>query len=348
MKHLIKKLSGLLDKEIEITIPTKKPKTQHYVKQSSGYVNPFKHQQELIQKRQQELAQKQQQELERKREEALRQQKLKELEQKHQQELREKQLLEIKRKHEQQQELQHLKEREREQAKKAEAAAAHAKQQTVQLPKPEPTPAPIKPAPQIKAVESVAPFDPTKLAYKEDAKVKKHFKIKKPHLKMPALPLGKYPRHIAIVVVLIVGTTLIGGTIIKMQQPKKDVKAITTKNNQQETIPVDPKSKVIEAVNKRITLPTNEVPVLATVEDVEKLRDQDFFKEARNGDKILMYRSNKKAYLYRPETDEVLVQAPLIYQDQQELIASGSGKPAPGGNPQAEPKHGKTLVEPEE
>lgn len=346
MKNLFSKVSNLLDKEIEITIPTKQPKKQHYVKQTSGYVNPFKHQQELTQKRQQELAQKQQQELERKREEAIRQQKLKELEQKHQQELRERQLLEIKRKHEQQQlELQRSKERE--QAKKIEAAA-HAKQQTVHVPKPEPTPAPIKPAPQIKAVESIAPFDPTKLAYKEDATVIKHFKIKKPHLKMPALPLGKYHRHIAIAVVLIVGTTLIGGTIIKMQQPKKDVKAITTKNSQEESVATDPKSKVIEAINKRIELPRDEVPVLATVEDVEKLRGQDFFKEAQNGDKILMYRSNGRAFLYRPSTDEVLVQAPLVYQDQQELIASGSAQPATGNAPQEVQRHGRTLIEPEE
>ena len=72
---------------------------------------------------------------------------------------------------------------------------------------------------------------------------------------------------------------------------------------------------IIASAAKQIALPTNEQPILATVSDRDKLQNQDFFKQAQNGDKILLFPKNKKAFLYRPSLDQVLAQAPLIYQD---------------------------------
>ncbi len=72
--------------------------------------------------------------------------------------------------------------------------------------------------------------------------------------------------------------------------------------------------EMIAIVDEQIKLPTNEEPILATVSDRSELDSQDFFTDAQNGDKILMYPNNKKAYLYRPSTKKVLATAPLDYQ----------------------------------
>ncbi|MGH7204365.1 MAG: hypothetical protein ACREHC_08015 [Candidatus Levyibacteriota bacterium] len=75
------------------------------------------------------------------------------------------------------------------------------------------------------------------------------------------------------------------------------------------------KADLIASVSAQIKLPTDEDPILATVSDKNQLQNQDFFKQAQDGDKILMYPKNKKAFLYRPSINQVIAQAPLIYQD---------------------------------
>lgn len=70
---------------------------------------------------------------------------------------------------------------------------------------------------------------------------------------------------------------------------------------------------ILTSAKEQITLPTDEEPIFATVSNKDLLDKQDFFKDAQNGDKILMYRKNKKAYLYRPSTKQVITMAVLQY-----------------------------------
>jgi len=64
--------------------------------------------------------------------------------------------------------------------------------------------------------------------------------------------------------------------------------------------------KLIEEVGRVILLPEGETPTVATVTDVEKVKDQAFFAKAQNGDKILIYSGAKKAYLYRPSEKRII------------------------------------------
>ncbi len=69
--------------------------------------------------------------------------------------------------------------------------------------------------------------------------------------------------------------------------------------------------KVIAQVGKLIDLPQGEIPQVATVTDVEKLRSQPFFQKAKNGDKVLIYQQASKAYLFDPKANKLLDVAPL-------------------------------------
>ncbi len=68
---------------------------------------------------------------------------------------------------------------------------------------------------------------------------------------------------------------------------------------------------LVAAVGKLMVLPTDEQPVIATVADPEKLKDQPFFANAKKGDKVLIYNSARKAILYDPVENRIVDVAPL-------------------------------------
>lgn len=63
-------------------------------------------------------------------------------------------------------------------------------------------------------------------------------------------------------------------------------------------------------ISRAVSLP-NETPTLATVSDATKLKSQVFFKDAQNGDKVLIYQHAGTAILYRPSTKKVIEYAPV-------------------------------------
>ena len=108
-------------------------------------------------------------------------------------------------------------------------------------------------------------------------------------------------------------------------------------------------------------LPTGETPVTATVTDVSKLPDEVFFKQAENGDKIIMYKKHKLAILYRPSTGKVITEATLVFGDitptpvPQVEVAGASTSAQQSQNVSATPApttayvpQGKILVQPQQ
>jgi len=67
-----------------------------------------------------------------------------------------------------------------------------------------------------------------------------------------------------------------------------------------------------EKIGKLYKLPEGETPTLATVSNIENLRDQEFFARAENGDKVLIYSVAKRAILYRPSINKIIEIAPVI------------------------------------
>lgn len=70
--------------------------------------------------------------------------------------------------------------------------------------------------------------------------------------------------------------------------------------------PAENANDIVTKVGLLVEFPSTENPSVATVSDVEKLKTQDFFKRAKNGDKVLIFQSVKKAILYRPETNKII------------------------------------------
>lgn len=63
---------------------------------------------------------------------------------------------------------------------------------------------------------------------------------------------------------------------------------------------------VVSRLGKLILLPAGEIPTVASVNDPAKLKDQPFFANAKVGDKVLLYQSARKAYLYDPSADKII------------------------------------------
>lgn len=72
---------------------------------------------------------------------------------------------------------------------------------------------------------------------------------------------------------------------------------------------------LVEKINKHTELPPADIengePTLATVQDITKLQGQEFFANAQNGDKVLIFSNAKKSYLYRPSTDKIINSTPV-------------------------------------
>jgi hypothetical protein len=70
--------------------------------------------------------------------------------------------------------------------------------------------------------------------------------------------------------------------------------------------------ELMNKIGDLIELPKNETPTIADVTDVEQARKQDqFYQDAQNGDKVLFYVKAGKAILYRPSTKKVITTAPI-------------------------------------
>lgn len=74
--------------------------------------------------------------------------------------------------------------------------------------------------------------------------------------------------------------------------------------NQQKT------DTVVDKVGKIYALP-GEKPTVADITDKDKLKDQAFFKDAENGDYLLIFSEKKLAIIYRESTNKLINVGPI-------------------------------------
>lgn len=103
---------------------------------------------------------------------------------------------------------------------------------------------------------------------------------------------------------------------------------------------LEEKKTLIEKVGKLIALPNDEDPQVATVTDLERLKNQPFFARAKVGDRVLLYTKNKKAYLYDPVANKILEVGPLIVPTDatgSATVMGTSANPTPSATPTPTP-----------
>lgn len=79
---------------------------------------------------------------------------------------------------------------------------------------------------------------------------------------------------------------------------------VTTSN--QQVVDEEELKQILTAVGAIMVLPEGETPTIATVSDPSKLREQPFFANTKEGDKVLIYSQALKAILWRPSSGKIV------------------------------------------
>lgn len=69
--------------------------------------------------------------------------------------------------------------------------------------------------------------------------------------------------------------------------------------------------KWVSIIGEKVLLPAGEEPTLAAVTNKDRFDDQAFFRDAENGDIMLLYSNVRRAYLYRPSSGKIIGMADL-------------------------------------
>lgn len=105
--------------------------------------------------------------------------------------------------------------------------------------------------------------------------------------------MKRYKSYIPSVIISVIVVITLGVIALLMWQQQQSQKDITDVQI------------IMDKVAKHMLLPGNETPALVTVVDKTKLNN-DFFKNAQNGDKALIYQKNHKVIIYRPSADRIV------------------------------------------
>lgn len=116
---------------------------------------------------------------------------------------------------------------------------------------------------------------------------------------------SKKRRNLVLIIVLVVLILGLAGTATYFFTEYNKIRNNPELVTQQET------DDLIKKVGLIITLPADETPTIASVEDKSKLSGQAFFVNAENGDKLLIYTKAQKAIIYRPSTNKIINVGPV-------------------------------------
>lgn len=116
------------------------------------------------------------------------------------------------------------------------------------------------------------------------------------------------PKAFGILVIMVVVISLLIFLI-------KDRQSLRAELSQLENNPQLQSENEAETLKQEISqfyeVPEDEVPTVATVVDATKVKNQSFFKNSQNGDKVLLFSNAGKAILYRPSTKKIIEVAPI-------------------------------------
>jgi hypothetical protein len=124
--------------------------------------------------------------------------------------------------------------------------------------------------------------------------------------------------RIAAEAILVIAVIFLAVQYANLRSDKQNLneQLVSAQNNPQALVQKQSQA-IIDKVGALMQLPTNETPTVAAVSDAAAARTQsNFFANAQNGDKVLMYVKAGQAILYRPSTNKVILVAPLTFSNQ--------------------------------
>lgn len=150
------------------------------------------------------------------------------------------------------------------------------------------------------------------------------------------------------VIVALIGLGAAGYFYLQYQKTNKELQTIKTDPSTVRAAAEAEAKKLIDEVASLIALPEGEDPTVATITDIEKLKDQPFFKNAKNGDKVLIFTQAKKVILYDPAAKKIIDVAPVNIgtgsAQQAVKIVLRNGTNVPGLTTKAEADVKKSLA----
>mgnify|MGYP001563556634 CR=1 FL=1 len=114
-----------------------------------------------------------------------------------------------------------------------------------------------------------------------------------------------------IIILALVVISGVGFGVYKYFALARELSDIRTNPGKIQEITKKENKKLVDEIGRLMELPKDEEPTVALVNDIERLKSQAFFQNAKNGDKVLIYTTAKKAILYRPSDGKVIEVAPV-------------------------------------
>jgi predicted PurR-regulated permease PerM len=111
---------------------------------------------------------------------------------------------------------------------------------------------------------------------------------------------------VIITIAIIVGCALATVAVLLYKQ-------VQDLRNNPDKVVVEKANQLKDKVSKIMQLP-DETPTIAEVktEDLDKLKTQEFFRDIKNGDKILIFSKSQKAVIYREDENRIINSGPIV------------------------------------
>lgn len=107
------------------------------------------------------------------------------------------------------------------------------------------------------------------------------------------------------VLFLLIGLFIVG-SIVSLERDKAQLeKKLNQANAVQSAEKDDEATRLRQEIGQSLALP-DETPVVSNIQDVTKFKDQAFFRNAQNGDKLMLFAKSGRVVLYRPSTKKVI------------------------------------------
>lgn len=153
---------------------------------------------------------------------------------------------------------------------------------------------------------------------------------------------------IALIAVVILALVGVGFMYYQYQKTASELKKVKSQVNTTQGGGANQNEikRLVSEVSKIMRLPENETPSIATITDVSKLKDQPFFKNAKNGDILLVFNKSGQAVLYDSKDKKIVDTTTLVTTasfNQQFKVAIRNGTATPNLAGKMEEDLKKTL-----